>query len=104
MSSYQDIYPSGLDTVIDAEYEVITEPRGIRSLFTPSRPSTISQSMDAVRQDRLMAQLSKNALMTIGDISLIENRLNECAPQNMDLCRVILESYTQQAATKIRRG
>ena len=102
MNNNQTYRPEAIDTVIDAEYEVITEPRGIRAWFAPPRPTSTKQAMEVVRQDRLMAMLSKNALLTIGDLSLMENHVNAVAPHNAELCRVVLESYTHQAAAKIR--
>lgn len=103
MNNKQSYHPEIIDTVMDAEYEVITEPRGIRSWFAqPRRPSTSLLVADSVRQDRLLALLSKNALQTIGDLSTMENYLNTFAPQNAQLCHAVLEAYTEQAATKIR--
>ena len=45
MNNNQTYRPEAIDTVIDAEYEVITEPRGIRAWFAPPRPTSTRQAM-----------------------------------------------------------
>ncbi len=105
--SYQTTYPGSPDYVIDADYsEACRESLGTKLmawLDTPIISSSPENAMREIQTDRCHAFIAATALRHAAELSMLEGKAIEAAPQGAHRYAALVDSYTEGAVRMVRR-
>ncbi len=105
--SYQTTYPGSPDYVIDADYsEAPKESFGSKLmawLDTPIIGSSPESAMREIQTDRCHAFIAATALQHVAELSVLEGKAIEAAPQGAHRYAALVDSYTEGAVRMVRR-
>ncbi len=105
--SYQTTYPGSSDYVIDTDYsEACRESFGTKLmawLDTPIIGPSPESAMREIQTDHCHAFIAATALRHVAELSLLEGKAIEAAPQGAPRYAALVDSYTEGAVRMVRR-